>query len=771
MKHMLEFSKWPSAPARESEQTYDIPSAAELSLAASLATVVGFIRRRFFVIISILPLTVALAVAYLYTTPPVYSAQARIMIDTGKLQVFKKSNPGDEPGNAAMVDTKLEILKSDNFALSIINNLHLTHDPDFVESGTSLIDRAMDLLHHPSGLSHSLNRLFKNEPESGPDLRGHILQVFKNRLTAARLGTSYVIEIQFQSNDPDRAAQIANAVADAFIVDQSENNNKIIAKATTWLQDRLNELRAQALAAERAVVEYKTKNNIVDTGGRLMNDQQLAELNANLAKARADAVEARARVDRVSEILSNGDLDPAATQIATVADALRSDVISKLRKEYLDHAQREALLSNRLGPDHLATVDLRNRMREIRRSIFDEFRRIGEAYKSDYDIAKARENSLQESLTAIVAKSQTTNKAQIELHQLESSAQSYRATYDNFQHEYIDSVQQQSFPTEASVITRAERPAHRSSPQPFKIFAIATVAGLAFGLGLSLLREIVDRVFRSSSQVESRLKTQCVAMVPMIKPNVKVATNEAYPAEARIIAADSGLRRYVINSPLSRFAESIRAIKVTADICGHKVIGITSSLPNEGKSTISTCLAQLCAHGGARVILIDGDLRNPVLSRELAPKATVGLIDTLTGATSLDQVTWTDQSTQLSFLPVVTASRLMHTSQVLASPAMKRLFARVRESYDYVVVDLSPLAPVVDARSATPILDCFFLVIEWGKTKIDTVEHALNTAHSVYDNLLGVVLNKVDFNRLRHYESSTDQYYRNSYYSNYGYND
>jgi succinoglycan biosynthesis transport protein ExoP len=336
---------------------------------------------------------------------------------------------------------------------------------------------------------------------------------------------------------------------------------------------------------------------------------------------------------------------------------------------------------------------------------------------------------------------------------------------DNFQREYVDSVQQQSFPTEARVIARAVAPAHRSSPQPFKILAIATVGGLALGLGLSMLREILDRVFRSSSQVESRLERECVAMVPMMKPNAKAATNQAsvYPAKARIIAANTGLLRYVIDSPLSRFAESIRAIKVTADICGNKVIGLTSSLPNEGKSTISACLAQLCAHGGARVILVDCDLRNPLLSRELAPKATVGLIDILTGAAGLDQVTWTDQSTQLSFLT--------HTSQVLASPAMKRLFTRMRESYDYVIVDLSPLAPVVDARSATHLLDCFLLVIEWGKTKIDTVEHALNTAHSVYDNLLGVVLNKVDFNRLRRYESSTDQYYRNSYYSNYGYTD
>ena len=141
--------------------------------------------------------------------------------------------------------------------------------------------------------------------------------------------------------------------------------------------------------------------------------------------------------------------------MATVADALNNEVISKLREQYLELTQREALLSNRLGHDHLAVVNLRNQMREVRRSIFDEMKRIAEAYKSDYDIAKARENSLEKNLASTVAGSQTTNKAQIELRQLESAAQSYRALYDNFQQRYTDSVQQQSFPmAEAASLRR-----------------------------------------------------------------------------------------------------------------------------------------------------------------------------------------------------------------------------------------------------------------------------------------------------------------------------
>src|SRR5262249_54275919 len=172
----------------------------------------------------------------------------------------------------------------------------------------------------------------------------------------------------------------------------------------------------------------------------------------------------------------------------------------------LELAQREALYVNRLGTNHLAVVNLRNQMREIRRSIFDELKRIAEASKSEYDIAKARENSLQESLTAAVSGSQTTNKAQIELRQLESAAQSYRALYDNFQQRYTESAQEQSFPVdEARVITRASPPSRQSYPKTALIYMLATVAGLAAGGGLALLREISDRVFRTDKQVEARL--------------------------------------------------------------------------------------------------------------------------------------------------------------------------------------------------------------------------------------------------------------------------
>ena len=473
-------------------------------------------------------------------------------------------------------------------------------------------------------------------------------------------------------------------------------------------------------------------------------------------------------------------------------------------------------------------------MREIRKSIDDELRRIAETYKSDYAIAKSREEAVQKGLDEIVTQSNTTNQAQITLRELDSTSQSYRALADNFLQQYMMSVQQQSFPiTESRLITQATPPLKKSHPKTLLVFAIATAGGLVLALGLGMFRDISDRVFRTVSQVESHLQADCIAVLPFLKTGGKMVAAKAssrrrtsgeavrslaaaaeglrtsvhkdsilsqvadqpfYPTTAssgrpatveaigsspgtagqpRTIVHDDSILWQVVDQPFSRFTEGVRSIKLAGDLFGvsksNKVIGVTSSMPNEGKSTVATALAQLMAHSGSKAILIDGDFRNPRISRELAPGADAGLIELLSGKASLDEVIWADPSTHLTFIPTVMKTRIAHTSDLLASEATKKLFDALREKYDYVVVDLSPLAPVVDVRATTGLMDSYVFVIEWGRTKIEMVEHALGAARGVYDNLLGVVLNKADTSVLNRYESYRGNYYYKRYYARYGY--
>jgi len=818
---MLQIDKSPPTAVSDSGvQRPEDQSPAELYAAA-----VAFIKRQYHVIIFVTLLVMGLGVVYVFTEPPRYTATAEMIIDTHRLQVFQQQSPVnvDLSVDTAAVDSQVEILKSENIALSVVKEQHLADDSEFVGSSGGLVSAVF-------GVIGSISNIFSSaEPPSEYALTRHAVERFQKRLKIKRVEATYVIEIQFQSLTPDRAARIANAVADAYVVDALEAKYQATRRAALWLQDRLKELRQQASNAERAVVDFKAKNNIVESGGRLMNEQQLAELNSALILARANTAEAQARMERVTQILKAEEGRSGAFQdTATVTDTLHDDVITRLRQQYLDIASREADWSARYGAGHLAAVNLRNQMHEIRRSIDDELRRIAETYKSDYEIAKSREDAVQKGLDEIVSQSNQTNQAQVQLHELDSSAQSYRAISDNFLQQYMISVQQQSFPiTESRLITAASPPLKPSHPKTLLVLAAAIAGGLLLAFGVGMLREFSDRVFRTSSQVENQLQTDCIAVVPRLKsgrkqavpedddasyasqtfvrgqnllwqvidalfsrftesigavePTVKADRKQAEPEVSdasfapRAIVRSQNLLWEVIDTPFSRFTESIRAIKMASDLVGvsrsNKVIAITSSLPNEGKSTIATSLAQLMVHTGSKVILVDGDLRNPSLTHLLAPTAGLGLIEVISGKASLQDVIWTDPSTNLAFLPVFAKSRIAHSSEILGSAATKKLFDNLRESYDYVIVDLSPLAPVVDVRATAGLVDSYVFVIEWGRTKFDVVEHALRNARGVFDNLLGIVLNKADLKVLSRYDAYRGNYYKNKHYIRYGYAD
>jgi succinoglycan biosynthesis transport protein ExoP len=365
------------------------------------------------------------------------------------------------------------------------------------------------------------------------------------------------------------------------------------------------------------------------------------------------------------------------------------------------------------------------------------------------------------------------------LRELDSSAQSSRALYDNFLQRYMQSTQELSLLTsEARVISRASPPVDQTSPKSLLVMALSSVGGLAFGFGLGLLRELLDRVFRTSKQVEEKLRLGCVAIVPEVGPvQIPKISQEITDGgdERRQIRRDGSVMWNVIYSPFSRYAESIRSLKLAADLNAgirtNKVVGLTSSLPAEGKSSLAGALSLLCSQVGSRAILVDCDLRNPSLSESLSPHAESGLLEVIAGSKSLEEALWTDPATKLDFLPMVFPTRLAHSSEILAAEGTKALFERLRSLYDYVIVDLPPLAPVVDVRSTVNFVDSYFFVVRWGTTKIDVAEHALGDAKVVYDNILGAVLNRASINALSRFDGSRKDYYRNKSYARYGYSE
>jgi len=887
-----------------------------------------FLRRQFPIIVFFVLMGLGLGVAYVLTAPPMFTAETSMLVDTHKVQMFRKQDPlapSNTSIDSGLVESEIEMLKSENVSLAVIKKLNLVDDPEF----SGRIDSPFQML------LGAISGLFSHDaPKSEYERTRRAAAVFADRLTVKRIGLSYIIQISFLSLDPKRAADIADAVANAYIVDQLQAQFQVARQAGVWLQDRLRELREQATAADRAVVEFKAKNNIVKTGGsdkRLIDEQQVGELNSQLVIARAQVSESRARLDRIQAVLRAE--SPDATVDATVTDTLKNDVIIKLRSQYLTLAEREADWSRRYGKSHLAVVNTRNQMNEIKISILDELGRIAETYKSDYEIAKQRQVGIERELAQAVIQSQVVDRAQVQLMELESNALSYRTLYDDFLLRYTESVQQQSFPmTQARVVTPAARPLTKSRPKTLLVLLISAGGGGIIGLLIGHLRDLTDRVFRTRDQVERLLALDCLATVPKIrveKPkggpsratnNIKVArlpddvtsrapdikvgeTKEGDPSPASDISggesegdsspapdikagepkrdssSDSDIKVgepnddsspnpdisismpkvspwpdpdinvgipnddssrapdisgselsgnsssdtdikvgnpkndpspepgikvdipegdpwqvaevvdvspnprtiarldqvlwQVVDFPLSPYTEAIRSIKMAVDLTRarvskkvrkpKKIVGITSSSPGEGKSTIAASLAQLISHSGKRVILVDCDLRAPRLTRMLAPDAKAGLLEVLSGDASVHYVIWTDQSKQLSFLPAVATARIPHTAEIIGADEMRALFDRLRDAYDYVIVDLTPLVPIIDVRATEGLVDHYIFVVEWGRTKIDLVERSLKEASGIYNKILGVVLNKVGGSGLKRYEGyggyDHDKYY------------
>lgn len=811
----------------------------KLSAAEFYAECIGFLRRRGYIIALAVLLGVALAALYIIVTPPYYTGRATLIVDAPRTQFFQaQSMPGESATliDSATVDTQIQILTSDDLALAVIHDLRLNEDQEFVSPPSGIFGTIYTYTTH--GVASALETVFPAVANSyfgqvAPDDRA--LATFQRRLKVERVGLTYALAINFQSPSPYRAAQIANALADAYEIAAFQAKYQIAGRSAKWLEDRLTQLREQASNAERAVVNYKAENNIVDTGGRLMNEQQLAELNSDLVQARAATAAAKARFDRVDKIIGSDTFDPESAASATVSDTLHNDVITKLRTQYLDDERRASDWAAKYGNQHAAVANLRNEMNSIRHSIFEELQRTAESYKSDLAIAQAQENSIQDSLDRIIANSNATDNAKVTLHDLQSSAQTYRDIYDNFLQRYTQSVQQQSSPVaEARLINHARVPLNKTGPKTFIVLVLASLGGLIFGAAISTWRDIADRVFRTTLQVCERLQADCIAVVPRVEEAAILSRpfERAHPAlpvladasmrqsrglitllqnvfgpTARSIRAGVGLllpgfprvgpglvtssnarrrrrrRRMltrdksvcwtVANSPFSRFSESIRAVKVAADSSDRatKTIGITSSLPDEGKSTLALSLAAIIAQGNRKAILVDCDIRNPALSEMLTPDAKAGFLDVISGAASLDDVLWREPISGLAFLPAVPSARISHSSDVLASQKTRDLLEQLRASYDYVIIDLSPLAPVVDARVMVPLVDSFILIVEWGRTKIDVAQLALDHVRKVGDNLLGIVLNKADMKTFGRYANVYESYYNNDHYARYGYTD
>ena len=590
----------------------------------------------------------------------------------------------------------------------------------------------------------------------------NVLGTVRANLRVTRLGRSYVEQIAYTSLDPNKAATIANAFADAYIEDQLQAKFEATRRASVWLEQRIGELRKQASDAYRAVQDFKSQNSIIiGADGKLASELELDQLGVALAKARSDTTQARAKLDRISRVLEQrSDKESFSIPDPIVTDALSSPVITKLRQQFFDDQNKEAEWRARYGADHQAAKISGQKWQLCSAQSGMKFPASPKATRVNCRSRKAR-NSIDKRMIEVFQKSSSTRQSQVRLRELETAANTYRGIYETFLSRFTQSVQQQSFPsTEARVVSPASPPRTPSSPKIALTLALAAICGLGLGIMSAFAREQINRQIYTRAQLEKLLGTTCLAVLPAFPKR------KSFVGKPGTALDEAAFRQIVEVAPFSSTAEALRYIKVAIDLhpSGGKVIGIVSARPGEGKTTVSIAFAAFVAKSGSRVLLVDGDLRNPSTTKSLGYANAPGLINMIVEKSDVDRLVITDWKYKFDFLPSSTRVKPSNSSDILNSPAMQEMFRTARNNYDYILVDLPPILPVVDVKAVAHLFDAFVLVVEWGSTSRDEILKAVNSSTVLSEQLLGAVLNKADETIMRRFEGYSDWTY--TYYNN-----
>lgn len=698
-------------------------------------------------------------ILFLANATPRYTASAQLLLDPQQDQA-----PGADAVASALsldqfaVDSQVTVLRSNVLLRRVVESQKLVADSEFgvaADTGPTIFARVQQSI---------LGLFVQDTPKSNEGSRRDqaipadilaAIQHLRNALAVERVGRTYVINVSVRSTDPYKAARLANAVADAFIVDRLEARYASAQRATAWLGDRLEELRKQLRESEDAVAVFKAEHRLFRTGQNVtINEQQLSELNAKLVTARAEAAEKRAKYDQLQALRTNG------RSAQALPDVLRSTVISQLRAQEAEVSRREADLTARYSDRHPAVVNVRAERRNIEQALDAETSRIAANLKNEYDVAKAGADALEASLREAGGANSVDERVNVRLRELERIAFVNKTLFEDFLSRAKITQERSTFEVrEARLITQATPPDIPSFPPKMLALAIGLVGGLLLGSGGALAVEMLHQGFTTPREVEEKLDLPVLASIKRMSAGELTVERKALP-----------LARFVVARPMSRFAEAIRAIRTGIQMTDvdhtPKVIQVTSAIPGEGKTSISLAIAfSAGALSGQKVALVDCDLRHPSVSHFFGLEKASGVVDFLLGTAAIDAITHVDERTGVHVF--CAGSKTQNPPDLLGSERMRAFVGFLRANYDHVVLDTPPVGPVVDASVVSALADKTLFVIHWGKTARELVADAVRQIPGER-KLAGIVLNFVNESEARKYgKYAYSYYYGAQYYKSY----
>ena len=723
----------------------------------NISQIISVMRRQAIPFFAFCLFGLASGIAYVITAKPLYTATVPIGLDNRQVRALNSVAmlPDAPPADSAEIEGQIEVLRSEKLGLTVVKRLNLSQNPAFAglpSTWRNWTEETWKSILATFGIAPQ-NRATDADPDLARQLT--TLTKLESAVTISRIGRSSVLQIACTGLDPVGAAEIANTYADAYMSDQLNSRIEGTRRARSWLKQRSEELRELSINADLAAQKFKADNNLLSTKGTLISEQQFNEMTTQLVNEQVRTAQAEAQYRRIKKIIDDHETD------AAVSKSLADSVINDLRTKYLDAAKRVSDFEERkLDPTHNAVVILKNSMAEYSRLLFEELGRVAQSYRNDYEVAAARSKVLADNLARQQRVAIAANDAQAQLRQLEQKAESYNSLYQTYMQRYQEAAQQEYFPmTDSHIISPASPPLTPSHPRKTIALAVSLALGALAGLGFGVIRESLDRVFRTAQQARNELGVDVLGLIPVI--------DQSFLPKAGCYTM-APMMRYVIDDRFSAFAETLRSAKVAADLALHdrptKLIGFVSLLPDEGKSTLAKNYASLLALQGAKTLLIDADTRNPGLTRAIGCDRKPYSPEKSAALPRLTELLQEEPDTGLQILPSFLAEGDARVADGHSAATIRGLLAGSAQTFEYVIIDLPPIGPLVNARSLASAIDAFIFVIEWGETSRGAVRTVLANEPRIRDKLLGVILNKVDMKKLKVYESfDSDGYYHPSY--------
>ena len=703
--------------------------------------------------------TVFTAVAvYTFQQTPIYSSTARLVIDQRNNQPaidFGSAFTG-LPADTAVVDTELEVIKSKTLLSKVVPKLDLTTYPEF--NFTLQEPTAIGSLKTALGNAASMI-LGGDDDDQGPmteaqlkaALEGYAVFKLQQAISVERLGPTYVIDITARSETPELAAQIANTVADQYLVEQLEAKLESTRRANEWLAERISGLREEVNAKESAVEIFRNESGLLTAQGSTLTEQQIADLQAQRSQQLAELREAEARLNNVRSRLEAGGGAEA------IAEVLNSQVIGNLRSQMAEVQRRRADLLTRYGPRHPDVQRVNSEVADLNTQIDEEIDRIVSNLESQVSIARQRLNSFEQSLQEARGRLAGNNRAQVRLRELEREAEASRVLYEDFLERFKQTSEEDDLARpDARVLSDAGVPTVPSAPNTTVNLILGFLMSGVFAGGFILIAELRENHFSSTEEIERVLGVPSLGTIPLV------------PGLRSFGRANKSPPDYAIENPLSAFSESMRNLRasiVFSDLDNPaRTVAICSSLPDEGKTMTSYALGRTSAMSGSRTLVIDGDFRRRQLTEAAGLEPEQGLIEHLFGEVSLDDVMVRDEATGLDVLPL---SNSRNTPRdVFGSRAFDALLQQLEEMYDLIVIDTGPLLLMAESRVIVSKVDQVIVVAKWRGTPRMAVSQSLGLLRRFHANVSGVVLNFVDFRKRRLLDQSGASYKAYSkYYS------